>query len=428
MNKKNLPIIIYCISIFYSIGILFSIYYLNFGFFPLFWLAGMLILKPIYKSDSYWMDGFWFLMIWLIARGDAGHHDSFIHLSFILFILIFAGYSLQSKIIPFLTILISAIAISVAAYKDFNNMNFYKYFLISTTILGLIIYFIDSIRSRTVISGKIDFILSSYSGNTGHYSNVFIESARKAGAEINIHRFHYYKEFKAVLNGNSLIISFPVFGWKPPWHLAEYILSKLPRGNGKPAFILYSSYGGPENAGFIAWLLLTIKGYRVIGRNWAMYPMNVATFRIGTSNMWKNIDLKTPSERDISDIKECAQKLISQQKAGLPIFFIPFFLFIIGFLLDNKWINIFIYRNYAWRRRCNKCGKCINACPSQRLYFDKNKYPAAKGTCALCLLCINICPTNAMQLRFWTEYGHPYNPRWPEFVIKNKKDIKINMQ
>ncbi len=418
MNKKNLPLIIYCISIFYSIGILFSIYYFKFEFFPLFWLAGMILLKPLYKQDSYWLDSFWLLFTWL------AHNDLYIYLPLIMLMLIFAGYKTQSKIIPFITVLIIGSAIPAVIYIDSTSLAFHKYFLIGTTIIGLIVYIIDSIRSRTVISGPIDFILCSYSGNTGHYSNLFIESARKAGAEINIHRFHYYNEFNAELNGNSLIISFPVFGWKPPWHLAEYILTKLPLGNGKSAFILYSSFGGPENAGFTAWLLLTIKGYRVIGRNWAMYPMNVATFRIGTSNMWKNIDKKSPAERDISDIKDCAEKLILQQKAGLPIIFIPFFLFIIGFLLDNKWINIFIYRNYAWRRRCNKCGKCINACPSQRLYYDKNKYPAAKGTCALCLLCINICPTNAMQLRFWTEYGHPYNPRWPEFVIKNKKDIK----
>ncbi len=421
MIKQKTPGIVYIISALYSIAILFSIYYLVFGFFPLFWLLGMLILKPLYKGGSYWTDATLLLFLWLIVRGEAGQNDSFLYLSLMSIVLFYAAYPLKAKSVLFITVSIIGSAALVVLYNDSANMNSYKYFLIIATLIGLCVHIINSYQSRYKIEGPIDFILCSYSGNTGHYSDLFIQSAKKTGVQITAHRFHYYNDFNPKLKGNSLIISFPVLGWKPPWHLMEYIIKQLPRGNGKPAFILYSSYGGPENAGFIAWLLLTIKGYRVIGRNWAMYPMNVATFRIGTASLWRRIDKTTPSVRDIDEIEECGKKIALQQNAGLPIIFWPFLLFIAGLIFENKWINIVLYRNYAWRRRCNKCGKCVNSCPSERLFFDKNKYPAAKGTCALCLICVNICPTNAMQLRFWTEYGQPYRPRWPEFVVKNKK-------
>ncbi len=96
-------------------------------------------------------------------------------------------------------------------------------------------------------------------------------------------------------------------GWKPPWNLVEYIIRKLPKGGGKPAFILYTYMGGAENAGFIAWLLLKLKGYRVIGRNWAAYPNNVVTLRPGPKRLWRCLDRIFPTGRDIAFIRDSGE-------------------------------------------------------------------------------------------------------------------------
>jgi formate hydrogenlyase subunit 6/NADH:ubiquinone oxidoreductase subunit I len=50
-------------------------------------------------------------------------------------------------------------------------------------------------------------------------------------------------------------------------------------------------------------------------------------------------------------------------------------------------------------------------------------YPRARGACVICLGCVNLCPSNAMHLLCWTEYGHPYRPRWPALVVKSKKRL-----
>ena len=90
---------------------------------------------------------------------------------------------------------------------------------------------------------------------------------------------------------------------------------------------------------------------------------------------------------------------------------------VIGFLLDNKWINTILYRPYAWRKKCMGCNFCIEYCPIKR-FVSVDGLPKAKGTCSICFGCVNHCPKNSMQMRFLSEYGQPYKSRWPQFIIK----------
>jgi NAD-dependent dihydropyrimidine dehydrogenase PreA subunit len=90
------------------------------------------------------------------------------------------------------------------------------------------------------------------------------------------------------------------------------------------------------------------------------------------------------------------------------------------FFID--WLDRVLYRNRAWRRRFNGCAICARYCPAQRLETIDG-FPRARGTCTLCLGCVNLCPRNAMHLLCWTEYGQPYEPRWPELVVKSKEEL-----
>jgi ferredoxin len=90
-----------------------------------------------------------------------------------------------------------------------------------------------------------------------------------------------------------------------------------------------------------------------------------------------------------------------------------------GPLADNKYLNIFPYRNHARRKRCNDCGVCIRYCPVGRLAMHDG-FPRAKGTCALCFGCVNLCPTRSMNLIGWSEYGQIYKPKYPDLVVKKR--------
>jgi len=420
-NKKNLIWIIFTLTAIYSAGILVSIKHFDFSNFLLFWTVGILLLKPLYRSGAYSTEASILIFLWLIAGGDTGDHNIYIYFSLVATLLMFAAYRIKGKTIHILVMVIPVLWLYGATGFNLRQSTSWEFFIFISTVLALFIYGFDNLQKYPEIKGPIDLILNSHSGNTGHYTNEFIQSAERMGTKIRLHRFHYFHEFNPELNGSSLVLAFPVSGWKPPWPLCVYLIKKLPRGKGRPAYILYSCAGGPENASIAAWLILTLKGYRVCGRDWAIYSMNVATFRIGPKKMIDYIDNLFPVKEYIEEIRENATSFVSGDKTGMPFVLWPFFLVPAGILLDNKYINIFIYRNYAWRRRCSKCGLCIRACPSGRLVLNKNGYPTPKGTCALCLLCINICPTNAMQMVLFSEYGRPYKPRWPEYVVTERE-------
>ena len=46
---------------------------------------------------------------------------------------------------------------------------------------------------------------------------------------------------------------------------------------------------------------------------------------------------------------------------------------------------------------CNQCGACINVCPVEALYRDKNGVVRVDNKkCTACLMCVGFCPTANM--------------------------------
>jgi len=46
---------------------------------------------------------------------------------------------------------------------------------------------------------------------------------------------------------------------------------------------------------------------------------------------------------------------------------------------------------------CNQCGACINVCPVEALYRDKNGVVRLDNKkCTSCLMCVGFCPTASM--------------------------------
>jgi ferredoxin len=431
------PSVVFFFTILYSTVMAAFLVYGNLDIFPIFWLLGMIVVKPLYRSGAYWIEASILLLVYLFVKGEAGYRDIYVYLPLASTVLMLAAYKTGMRVlklsVPLLVIGWFAVILGNSpgglhqGTQLLIGLNYKTGFLLVCTVLSLAFYSIESARNYPPLRGKADLILCSHSGNTAHYARECMQGMQEAGMDVKLHRFHYYDEFNPDLTGDNLIIAFPVAGWKPPWPLVSYLIKKLPRGRGKPCFVLYTSAGGPENAGIVAWVILTMKGYHVAGRSWAMYPLNVVTFRLGTKKIWRFIDTLTPFKAGLEEAKQCGREFAGKKAAGIPFIFWPFPLFIAGFILDNKWTNMFLYRNKSWKRRCTKCGLCISSCPSQRLHKNEAGYPHARGTCSLCLLCINICPTNAMQLLFWSEYGQPYSPRWPELVI-TKKEKSLQQQ
>ena len=397
----------------YWAGTLAALRVCHFPNYPLVWLLGMIPALLAARSFSALLDLSILLLPWLFLNESGFRESAVLYFPLMCAVAIYTVYRMESRalsvLIPSMLILWMALAVG----PEFSGLTGWEYALIIVALPGLLLYMAGGWK-RAGHFQTIDVILCTSSGNTGHYASRFIAGAENAGASINMHQFHHIRRFQPALDGDALVLAFPVFGWKPPWPLCQYLLLNLPRGNGKPAFILYTSAGGPENAGMVAWLLLTLKGYRVVGRNWAVYPVNVTTFRLGPSRLWKFLDRLVPREHEIAGVISSGRDFALGKRTGMPFILWPFPLVIAGFLLDNPLLDRVLCRNHVMKKRCIKCGLCVRYCPVERLRMED--FPRARGTCSLCLGCVNLCPRNAMHLWCFTEYGQQYHPRWPEFL------------
>ncbi|MBI5532535.1 MAG: 4Fe-4S binding protein [Deltaproteobacteria bacterium] len=267
---------------------------------------------------------------------------------------------------------------------------------------------------------NVDLIVCSYSGNTAHFAQSFAEGAQQAGASVTVHRQHHMDVRGVKLEGDSLVVAYPVIGWNPPFPLHDMLLRDLPRGRGKPAYVLHTSAGGPENAFLLTWLILLLKGYRPCGRLGGTYPVNVTTIRIGPRRMWAWLDSLLPRPSDLRVAREAGQSFASGKIDGLGFWVWPSPLV----PLNHPWIARtffrYMYWPYLWKSRCNKCNLCARACPTGRIKAVPGSFPTSSGNCALCYNCVNLCPTNAMHAIALSEYATQYRPRFPKLVVRNR--------
>ncbi|MDQ7821315.1 MAG: hypothetical protein RDV48_00835 [Candidatus Eremiobacteraeota bacterium] len=389
--------------------------------FPLIMALGLIPLVMTCFIPSVMLDYSLMVMLCLIFREYFFQDDVTLYLPLLAMILVTTGHRTGARLVPVAS-LIMVVIVRLAGY--WSGLTLLHHIFTAASAFMLAVDLCTAIHKPRGLSSlkKVDVLLCSYSGNTGHFARQFTDSLK--GIKVIVHRFHYYKSFRAKFNGQGLVLAFPVIGWRMPWPLLAYLIKGLPRSEGKTAFILSTAGGGPENAGFLAWLLLSLKGYTVKGCCWGVYPLNVVPFRIGPRGMYRFLDSLLPRRADLAMAETAAGEFSRGMPAGNAVTIFPFPLVFLGMLLDNPWLNAIIYRNYVWKRRCMKCGLCIRFCPAERLGAREDGYPFPRGTCALCLGCINLCPGNAMHMYCCSEYGNPYPPKFPEYVVKDREHLE----
>lgn len=63
------------------------------------------------------------------------------------------------------------------------------------------------------------------------------------------------------------------------------------------------------------------------------------------------------------------------------------------FYSDAVLKNLFVTRVDS--NKCTECGRCVQACPTGRMNFER--FPNPKGKCIGCYTCINLCPEDAVE-------------------------------
>jgi NAD-dependent dihydropyrimidine dehydrogenase PreA subunit len=386
------------------------------------WLLGAVLLSCVMaRSSVFLFEGTAAIIVWVLLGGSRYSHQAVSMLPIAAMVLSIGVYELRSRVFSALLLPFGVAWYCVASDFSIAGIGWYGWATLAAAVIQLVLVSRDGSRTPYPPHRIIDLVLCSYSGNTAHCAQTFAEGMKRAGAEIRMHRFHHYPEFDTTLEGDALVLAFPVVGWKPPWPMAAWMFFRMPKGRGRPAFMLYSCAGGPENTSLITWIILKFRGWRPVGRAWAVYPNNIVTVRVGPRALYRFLDSLVPFKTEIRNLRNYGERFARGLPSGQPHLVWPLPLFLIGPLTDNKYINIFPYRNYAWRSRCNGCGICIRYCPVGRLTM-RDGFPHASGTCALCFGCVNLCPTRSMKLVAWTEYGQVYTPKYPDLIVRKRQE------
>jgi ferredoxin len=383
----------------------------------LIWLLGAVLILAALPAWSVLVELSLFPLLYLIVGAVLPIPGQILSFPFVVALLVILAHPLRSRLAPGLVVLGALASLDPWALWATPPSGWLAWTLLGAGAFALLTVLL-AVGRHAAPPRHIDLLLCSYTGNTAHYARAFAAAAEQVGAQVTEHRFHHYRDFRSDFCGDALVVAFPVAGWNPMWPVLEYLLFRLPRGNGKAAFILYTSAGGPENTHLVPWLALWLRGYRVMGRLGAMYPLNIPIVRLPSTRFMRWFDTFLPRTSDVRLVERAAQAFCRGERTGLGLALFPCVLFILGPLTYNRYIN-YIFRSYSWKRLCNDCQRCIRYCPSERLYM-KNGRVRSKGTCVLCMGCANICPTDAMQVLFLTELGNPYHPRWPKLLVKRK--------
>lgn len=249
------------------------------------YLTGTAMAAVCARSSSPFFESIFVVVPWFLAGGATHSNPAALYLPLAAFVLMTAAGATRSRVLAGLVLPLCAAWFAAAGGLDAGPFGAWGVALVAATAVQLAIFADFALRAPWPPPRVVDLVLNSASGNTAHYAQAFLTGLRAAGVEVREHRLHDHHEFRPALDGDALVLAFPVGGWKPPWPLVAWLLLDLPWGRGKPAFCLYTAGGGPENAGLVAWLLLRLRGYRPVGRAWASYPLNVVTLRIGPARM-----------------------------------------------------------------------------------------------------------------------------------------------
>ena len=139
-----------------------------------------------------------------------------------------------------------------------------------------------------------------------------------------------YVEDISKINNNIVIYTHTKFSSISIAYL-KYLYKTLPKGNGKKAFIIYSATFFPEMAYIPLWILLTLKGYQVMGRSYYIYSL--AEIKFANIYYAADKDMMENIRKGIYDISDGFQ-------SAMPLYFhlvpLAFFSYLFRIIFSGK--------------------------------------------------------------------------------------------
>ncbi len=191
-------------------------------------------------------------------------------------------------------------------------------------------------------------------------------------------------------------IGTPVFYFQEPWNVRDFI-ERLSFLKDKLSFV-FCTHGGqdantlPRMAGG-----LKEKSLLVLG--------GLSTRGYDSFQPYVEFDYSKghPDEKDLKEAEKFGQKMVKNYGLAkeanrldiLPEFGFKFSLLHLASLwLTKEKVNKYLPKIKVDKKKCIKCGKCAEICPSEAI--ELNPYPIRRGDCTRCYYCEKICPQGAI--------------------------------
>jgi Pyruvate/2-oxoacid:ferredoxin oxidoreductase delta subunit len=207
-------------------------------------------------------------------------------------------------------------------------------------------------------------------------------------------------------NGKDLVgLVYPTHGFTAPWQVIRHTL-RLPRGKGRPAFVVATragtriaslSFPGLEGtAGYLVALLLMLKGYIIRGVMGLDMPSNWMSLHWGLNPANSRFIIeraKIKTDFFVERIWEGNRVFRGIFSVFLGLLLSPFSL---AYLVIGRF---FLAKLFFASENCTGCGICAESCPLEAIKMRGSKKPRPYWTfsCESCMRCMGYCPNKAVE-------------------------------
>ncbi|NLJ47278.1 MAG: 4Fe-4S binding protein, partial [Treponema sp.] len=183
------------------------------------------------------------------------------------------------------------------------------------------------------------------------------------------------------------------YSWRPPALVARF-LARLPGGDGIPAAVFTADGGGSYGSADVAGRMLRRKGYRVVLKGAAHYPVNWVEMMPPPVDKERSRAVAAGDAGVDAFVRALLDgTTLEQERSG-----IDGLLNFVG-IMFGAFGRHFLGKLFIADDDCTSCGLCARTCPAGAIVLGKGPTARPRWTwgCESCNRCMNTCPTRAIN-------------------------------
>ena len=239
-------------------------------------------------------------------------------------------------------------------------------------------------------NNNIDIYVFSGTGNTLLVANKISEVFNNNSCQSKVYKMESVNPKNINLN-STIGIGWTVAFWNT-YPLVRNWIDNLPNGNNTEVFLFDTM--GDSSCKMIAHIakILEKKNYKIIGAKGFIMPNNFLLVLKDSKN-------KERIEKTFNKVELYTKGIIAGNgEISKPNIFSFIAFKITGFVTTKLWLTKLakkIMKFKVDKNECNRCGTCVNLCPTENIEIED--IPRFKDKCIFCLRCVSYCPQQAMS-------------------------------